>query len=134
MTAVNWPVMGNIAASWVVSPVLGASLAAVFLYVVKRTITYQSDVLAAAARMVPILGAAMGWSFASNMMLKGLPKVVDVTAAQAILGGGIVAIAVWALVRVTHPVAEQLHVLGQSSVGRAADLCCRPVELCAWVQ
>jgi PiT family inorganic phosphate transporter len=100
LSVVNWPVVMNIVASWVVSPLLGASLAALFLYVVKRSITYQGDVLDAAARRVPLLVAAMGWSFASYMMLKGVSKIVDVTATQAIAGGGIVAVAIWALMRV----------------------------------
>lgn len=99
VAAVNWPVMGNIAASWVISPMLGAGMAALFLYIIKRTITYQADVLAASARMVPVLVAAMGWSFASYMLLKGASKIVTVGAVEAIMGGGVVAIAIWALMR-----------------------------------
>src|SRR5690606_39272528 len=38
---VDWATMGNIAASWVVSPLLGGLFAAGFLYLVKRSITYQ---------------------------------------------------------------------------------------------
>lgn len=52
---VNWDTLGAIAASWVISPVLGGLIAAVFLYFIKRTITYREDVLAAAARNVPLL-------------------------------------------------------------------------------
>ena len=37
-----------IAASWVISPVLGGLIAAGFLYLIKRTITYRRDVLTAA--------------------------------------------------------------------------------------
>jgi PiT family inorganic phosphate transporter len=99
LAAVNWPVMGNIAASWIISPLLGAGLAALFLYVIKRTITYQIDVLAAAARMVPVLVAAMGWSFASYMLLKGASKLVTVSVLEAIMVGGIVALVVLALMR-----------------------------------
>ena len=51
--------MGSIAASWVISPVLGAIFAAGFLYLVKRSITYQEDMVAAAVRMVPILVGVM---------------------------------------------------------------------------
>lgn len=118
LAAVNWPVMGNIAASWVVSPLLGAGMAALFLYIIKRTITYQGDVLGAAARMVPVLVAAMGWSFATYMLLKGVSKIVDVTAVQAILGGGVVALGVWALMRVI--VARRIPALSncKNSVNR----------------
>ena len=36
--AVNWPTMGKIAASWVISPVLGGAIAAVFLWLIKSRI------------------------------------------------------------------------------------------------
>src|SRR5690606_2176793 len=44
---VDWATMAGIAASWVVSPVLGGVIAAAFLYLVKRSITYQADMAAA---------------------------------------------------------------------------------------
>ncbi|MDP2253991.1 MAG: inorganic phosphate transporter, partial [Thiobacillus sp.] len=40
---VNWGAVGQIAASWVISPVLGGVIAAAFLYLIKRTITYKPD-------------------------------------------------------------------------------------------
>ena len=49
---VNWVTMGQIAASWVISPVFGGIIAAIFLYLIKRTITYKKDMLMAARRMV----------------------------------------------------------------------------------
>jgi len=51
---VSWNTLGAIAASWVISPVLGGLIAASFLYFIKRTSTYRDDVLAAAARNVPL--------------------------------------------------------------------------------
>ena len=65
-----------IAASWVISPVLGGIIAALFLFVIKRTITYKSDVLAAANRMVPVLVAVMAWAFGTYLMLKGVKKLI----------------------------------------------------------
>jgi PiT family inorganic phosphate transporter len=38
---VNWAVMGKIAASWVISPVMGGMIAALFLAFVKSKIIYQ---------------------------------------------------------------------------------------------
>ncbi|MBA1330245.1 phosphate permease, partial [Candidatus Endoriftia persephone str. Guaymas] len=75
MDIANWGKMGQIAASWVISPVLGGIIAAAFLYLIKRTITYQQDMLSAAKRMVPILIALMAWAFATYLVLKGLKKV-----------------------------------------------------------
>ncbi len=39
--AVNWPTMATIAASWVISPVLGGLIAAAFLWFIKARIIYR---------------------------------------------------------------------------------------------
>lgn len=75
MDAANWGTLGGIAASWVVSPVLGGLVAAGFLYWIKHAITYQTDMVAAARRTVPILIGLMAFSFATYLVLKGLNKV-----------------------------------------------------------
>jgi PiT family inorganic phosphate transporter len=71
----DWVEVGRIAASWVISPVLGGLIAAGFLLVIKRTITYKRDIVTAATRMVPILIAIMAWAFTTYLSLKGLKKV-----------------------------------------------------------
>ena len=90
----DWNQMGMIASSWVISPLLGGLIAAVFLYTIKRTITYRRDVLSSANRMVPILVAVMAWAFATYLMVKGLTKLVQVSFPVACLiglvAGGIV--------------------------------------------
>lgn len=72
----NWGTVGQIVASWVVSPLMGGLIAAGFLYAVKRGIAYQSDVIAAARRVVPILLGLMGWLFAAYLLIKGVNKLV----------------------------------------------------------
>jgi len=74
-TIVNWGTMGKIAASWVISPVLGGVIAATFLYVIKSQILYKEDKLAAAKKIVPILVALMVAAFMTYLTLKGLKKV-----------------------------------------------------------
>ncbi len=69
--------MTGIVASWVISPLLGGLFAAGFLYLVKRSITYQADMAAAARKMVPLLVAFMAWTFGTYLILKGLNRVVD---------------------------------------------------------
>lgn len=96
---VHWGEMGSIVASWVISPALGAVLAAFCLYLIKRGITYHNDILGAAQRGVPLLGAAMAWTFTAYLMLKGLSKITDVSFAEAVLVGFIVACGVWWLMR-----------------------------------
>ncbi len=95
----NWAKMGQIAASWVISPVLGGLIAAGFLYLIKRSITYQKDKLAAARKMVPILIGIMAWAFGTYLMLKGLKKLwkVDFVTAAAI--GALIAAVIYMLVR-----------------------------------
>lgn len=72
---VNWGTMGKIAASWVISPVLGGVIAAIFLYVIKSQIIYKEDKLSAAKKIVPILVAIMAAAFITYLTLKGLKKV-----------------------------------------------------------
>lgn len=72
---VSWGTMGQIAASWVISPVLGAIIAALFLYTLKKSILYKDDRLAAMRKMVPIYVALMAFAFATYLTLKGLKKI-----------------------------------------------------------
>jgi len=79
---VSWTTMGKIAASWVISPVLGGLIAALFLYSIKHSIVYKENKIAAAKKYVPIYVALMSWAFITYLTLKGLkkiwPQVVDV--------------------------------------------------------
>lgn len=71
----NWDKMGSIVASWVISPVIGGIIAASFLLWIKRSITYQEDMIAAARKMLPILVAIMAWAFSTYLILKGFKKI-----------------------------------------------------------
>jgi PiT family inorganic phosphate transporter len=81
----NWNTVGQIVASWVISPVMGAIIAAGFLYIIKRSITYQQDMLLAARKAVPYLIGCMAWAFGTYLMLKGLSKIWKVGFFQASL-------------------------------------------------
>lgn len=72
---VSWGTMGTIAASWVISPALGAVIAAGFLYTIKKTIIYKEDRLSAMRKMVPIYVSLMAFAFATYLTLKGLKKI-----------------------------------------------------------
>ena len=72
---VSWETMGKIAASWVISPVLGGVIAAIFLYVIKSQIIFKEDRLSAAKKVVPILVALMAAAFITYLTVKGLKKV-----------------------------------------------------------
>jgi PiT family inorganic phosphate transporter len=72
---VDWGTMGKIAASWVISPVLGGLIAAGFLYAIKKNIVYKEDKVTAAKTWVPIFVSIMAWAFVTYLTLKGLKKV-----------------------------------------------------------
>ncbi len=72
---VNWGTMSKIAASWVISPVLGGIIAALFLAFIKTFIVYREDKIEGAKRWVPVLVAIMAGVFAAYLMLKGLKRV-----------------------------------------------------------
>ena len=96
---VDWDVMIQIAASWIISPVLGGVIAATFLYIVKRTVTYKANVLAAARVVVPRLVALMAWAFATYLMLKGVKQIVHVSFPVAVVSGFVVAVMVYFVVK-----------------------------------
>ncbi|HFB53728.1 MAG TPA: inorganic phosphate transporter, partial [Sulfurimonas autotrophica] len=71
----SWSTMAKIAASWVISPVLGGIIAAAFLFAIKKTIVFKEDKIKAAKQYVPIYVALMSWAFVTYLVLKGLKKV-----------------------------------------------------------
>lgn len=95
----NWGTIGSIAASWVVSPVLGGIIAAAILYYIKRKIIYQSDLMAASRRIVPILIGLMAWAFATYLMLKGLKQIIKVPTGVALGVGAATGVAIYVLMR-----------------------------------
>jgi len=75
MASVSWGVMGKIAASWVISPVLGGLIAAAFLFTIKKTVLYKEDKITAAKRWVPIMVGIMAGAFGMYLAMKGLKKI-----------------------------------------------------------
>ena len=82
---VNWPTMGSIAASWVISPVLGGVIAAAMLAAIKFMILNQEQKLDAARRWVPLLIGIMAATFAAYMCMKGLKRIWKPDFIQVIL-------------------------------------------------
>lgn len=90
----DWAVMGKIVASWVISPVMGGVLAALFLYAIKKTVLYRQNVVSAARTFVPWVVSIMAWAFGTYLMVKGVKKLVEVD----FLGASLVGLAVAAVV------------------------------------
>lgn len=95
----NWNQMGAIAASWVISPLIGGAIAAAFLFWIKRSITYQSDMIRAAKTMVPILIAIMAWAFSTYLILKGLKHIWKTDFLTALMIGFLIAFVIYLFIR-----------------------------------
>ena len=93
--AVNWPTMYKIAASWVISPVLGGAVAALFLWFIKSRIVYQDNKIAAARRWVPFLVGIMGGAFAVYLSLKGLKRIIKIDFSSALMIGLGMGLLIW---------------------------------------
>ena len=126
---VAWGTMGKIAASWVISPVLGGIIAASFLFAIKKTMIFKENKIEAAVKWVPVFVAIMSWAFVTYLTLKGLkkvwPHIVDIliflpdtkkpTFIVAMLFGLIVAVLVYITVRAT--VIKKASTLENSRAG-----------------
>lgn len=111
----DWAVMGKIAASWVISPVLGGALAALFLYAIKKTVLYRKEVIPAARTFVPWLVAIMAWAFGTYLMIKGVKKIVKVDFMEATLIGLAAAAVVFFVMRTL--VGRMASTMENSSAG-----------------
>lgn len=99
MSIADWGQVGQIVASWVISPVLGGLIAAAFLFLIKRTVNYQTDVIAAGRRIVPMLIGVMGWAFATYLLLKGVKAIVKVEILPALAIGLAIGVAIMLFAR-----------------------------------
>jgi len=83
--AANWGQLAEIAASWVISPVMGAAIA------------WRGDMVAAARRTVPLLIGLMVFAFSTYLVLKGLSRVWKTGVVQALGIGAVLGVLGWRL-------------------------------------
>ncbi len=96
---VNWGTMGKIAASWVISPVLGGVIAASFLFFIKKKIMFKDDMVSAAKVFVPYLISLMTWAFSTYLILKGIKKLIKLDFFTAAGIGFVIAVIAFILVK-----------------------------------
>ncbi|EQB40131.1 phosphate permease [Sulfurimonas hongkongensis] len=72
---VSWSTMAKIAASWIISPIMGGIIAALFLYAIKKSIVFKEDKVLAAKKYVPFFVSIMAWSFVTYIIIKGFKKI-----------------------------------------------------------
>jgi len=96
---VSWGTMAKIAASWIISPVFGGVVAALFLLFIKKNIMFQKDMVSSAKKFVPYLIAIMSWAFSTYLIVKGIKHLIKVNFLTASLVGLIIALIVFFVVR-----------------------------------
>ncbi|MGI9364368.1 MAG: inorganic phosphate transporter [Rhizobiaceae bacterium] len=96
---VNWGTMSKIAASWVISPVFGACVAAALLYFIKVRVLRVEDKLEAARRWVPMLIGLMAAAFAGYMAMKGLKKIWKPSVLEILAFAGVCFVAAYLAAR-----------------------------------
>lgn len=77
MEAVNWGTVGKVVASWLISPVLGAAIAASMFVFVTRTILRNEDPPAAIRRVGPHLIALVVFILVVSFVYKALKNVIE---------------------------------------------------------
>ena len=120
--AIHWPMIGQIAASWVISPVLGWSIAAFLLWSIDKTIMKQEDRHAAASKWVPVYVALMSGAFGSYLLLKGLKKIIHVAEYQAFIAGFFIALLTYFIVKKILVRYSSLFKNSKKSINRLFNL------------
>ena len=105
----DWGQVQKIVASWVISPAMGGVIAASFLYAIKRSVLYKTDMKAAAQKIVPILMAIMAWAFTTYLILKGIKKIIKIEFPIAVALGFSAAVLVYFIVRITVKKTGRAH-------------------------
>lgn len=84
--AVNWGKVGNIVASWVVSPVLAGTISYMLFRSVQSLILNQENPFNRAKRIIPLYMFAVGFLISMITMLKGLKHVFSDTGVSLSFG------------------------------------------------
>ncbi len=83
VSVVSWEKVWQIAASWVISPVLWWIIAAGFLLGIKKSILYKEDMVTNAKKWVPFFLWIMTWAFSTYLMIKWLKNLIKISFEQA---------------------------------------------------
>ena len=93
--AVQWAKIGTIAASWVVSPIIGGGIALVLMLTVRKLILDADNPFQAAKRWGPVYIFLVGWIISLVTLFKGLKHLkLELTEWQSLLAATVVGILV----------------------------------------
>ncbi len=96
---VAWPKIGEIVLSWIISPLLGWVIAALFLASISNNILRKESRSDAAKIWVPIYVGIMSWVFSSYLMLKGLKKIIHISPEFVLFLGAIIGVLVFVILK-----------------------------------
>lgn len=99
LSAVAWPMIAAIVASWVISPALGGILAAILLAVANATILNREHKIVQARIWVPVLIGLMTGVFSMYIAMKGLSRMWDPASTTVVALGVLFGIGGWLLAR-----------------------------------
>lgn len=94
-SAINWQVIINITLGWMISPILGALIAAGILYLIYEFIVYRPNKIEAAKRWVPVLNGLMMGCFTCYLSVKAVGQGFSAVSHSAILLGLATGCAAW---------------------------------------
>jgi PiT family inorganic phosphate transporter len=125
---VSWGTVGKIVASWIISPLLGGVVAALFLYSIKKSIVYKEDRLLAMQKMVPIYVAIMSWAFGTYILLKGVKHLIKIDFLTASLIALVLAVVAYLIVK---PMVKKASISLSNSISDANTLFTIPLIFAA---
>ncbi len=122
LSVANWKMLGAITISWGLSPLLGGVIAALLLYLIKRTLLYQKNFSQPAKTVLPLLAGFMAWTFTTYLLMKGLKDSWRLDFPIALICGFTIGLGVYLIV---YPIIEQRSSLltdNRSSLNRLFNL------------
>ena len=107
MEAVNWGKIGQIVASWVVSPLLGGTIAFVLMLSIRKLILNAENPFAAAKRWGPVYVFLVGFIIALVTLFKGLkPLKLELSVPASFFLAAIVGVIIAAIGYLLIPESE----------------------------
>ena len=110
---VDWSQIWLIVASWIISPLMGWSIAAAILIAITATIFSKEDKSEAAKTWVPIYVGLMTWAFSSYLLMKGFKNLfqqydihIDLT----------MALIIWFILALLVTVSTMIHLKGKNYI------------------
>jgi len=95
MDAVNWPKIGSIVASWLVSPLIGGTIALLLMMSIRKFIINTDNPFLNAKKWGPLYVFLVGWIVSLVTMFKGLKHLkLELTTAESFIYATVVGIIV----------------------------------------